>query len=103
MANVAANLQTDSFHPMAAVLRKNISGSMDGDAIQKDMTGAMGTPPINNAAITGITPQEQNGLMAPKTVARIIDTSGFLLRALLIIFDMLVSLTATASGIVIKR
>jgi hypothetical protein len=50
---------------------------MDGDAIQKDMTGAMGTPPINKAAITGITPQEQNGLMAPKAVARIIDTSGF--------------------------
>jgi hypothetical protein len=69
---------------------------MDGDAIQKDMTGAMGTPPINNAAITGITPQEH-------TVARIIDTSGFLLRALLINFDTLVSLTATASGIVIIR
>jgi hypothetical protein len=27
---------------MAAVLRKNISGSMDGDAFQNDITGAAG-------------------------------------------------------------
>jgi hypothetical protein len=80
---------------MVAVLRKNISGSMDGDPIQKDITGANGTPPINKDAITGITPHEQNGLKAPTTVANNIDTIGFLLNALLMCFD--------AIGIVITK
>ena len=88
---------------MAVLLRKNISGSIDGDAIQKDMTGARGTPPINKEAITGITPQEQNGLMPPNKVARSIDTSRFLLNTLLISFETLLSFTATASGIVTRR
>ena len=57
-------------------LRKKISGSIEGDAIQKDMTGGNGTPPINNAAITGITPHEQNGLNAPTSVAKKIAASG---------------------------
>jgi hypothetical protein len=44
---VVDNLQTDNFQPKLAVPKKNISGSIEGEAIQKDITGAIGTPPIN--------------------------------------------------------
>ena len=101
--NVAASLQTDSFHPMEAALRKNISGSIDGDAIQKDITGASGTPPIMSDAITGITPHEQNGENAPRAVARNIETTGFLLNTLFMCFDISDNLTNTAMGIVMIR
>ena len=47
----------------------NISGSIVGDAIQNDMTGASGTPLIKRPAMTGMTVQEQNGLKAPAAVA----------------------------------
>jgi hypothetical protein len=42
---------------------------MEGEAIQKDITGASGTPLISSDAITGMTPHEQKGLKAPRTVA----------------------------------
>ena len=47
-----------------------ISGSIVGDAIQNDMTGASGTPLIKRPAMIGMTVQEQNGLKAPTAVAR---------------------------------
>jgi hypothetical protein len=103
MTKVAARRQTDNFHPMVTVLRKNISGSIDGDAIQNDMTGPNGTPPINKEAITVITPHEQNGLTAPIRVARKIESMGFLLNALLIYLAAPESFTATAIGMVISK
>ena len=100
---VATNLHTDKFHPIDAVLRKNISGSIDGDAIQNDITGARGTPPISSDVIIGTTPQEQNGLNAPTIVASKIETIGFLHRALLINLAAPDICTITARGIVIIR
>ena len=91
MINVAANLQTDKFHPKVAVLNKNISGSIEGEAIQNDITGANGTPPISKDVITGITPHEQNGLKAPTIVARRIEITGLLFNALLMNFAAPVS------------
>ena len=61
------------FHPILATLKKNISGSIDGDANQNDITGARGTPDISIDAITGITEQEQNGANAPIIVASVIE------------------------------
>ena len=49
---------------MPAVSR-NIEGSISGDASQNAITGASGTPIASSAAISGITPQEQNGDSAP--------------------------------------
>ncbi len=46
-----------------------ICGSMRGEAIQNAMTGASGTPMLSNAAIRGMTPQEQNGDSAPNAAA----------------------------------
>ena len=86
ITNVAANLHIDNSHPIVAVLKKNISGSIEGEAIQNDITGANGTPPINKDVIIGITPHEQNGLKAPTIVARRIETIGFLLNIFLICF-----------------
>jgi hypothetical protein len=68
---------------MVATLRKKISGSIEGEAIQKDITGASGTPPISKAAMTGTTPQEQKGLKAPTAVARMMAMMGLARRALL--------------------
>jgi len=103
MTKVATSLQTDKFHPMVATLKKNISGSIEGEAIQKDMTGASGTPPINKEAITGITPQEQNGLNAPTMVASKIEIKGFLPIDRVINLAAPVNFTATASGIEISK
>jgi hypothetical protein len=89
--------------PTTEALRKKISGSMDGEAIQNDITGANGTPPIKRAAITGITPQEQNGLIAPTIVARNIATIGFNPIMRVRNFDAPDTCTATAIGIVITR
>jgi hypothetical protein len=54
---VAASRHTANSQPMVATLRKKASGSIEGEAIQKDMTGARGTPPMSKAATTGTTPQ----------------------------------------------
>jgi hypothetical protein len=103
MTKVAVNLHTDNFKPIVATLSRNISGSMEGEAIQNDITGPKGTPPISNEVITGITPQEQNGLKAPMAVARIMESKGFLLRALLMYFAAPDRLITTARGIVMRR
>jgi hypothetical protein len=103
ITKVDASLHTASFHPKTELLRKKISGSIDGDAIQKDITGASGTPPIKSELITGITPHEQNGLNAPTIVASNTDSSGFLPKAFLINFEAPERFTATASGIVTSR
>ena len=95
--------QTAKFQPIVPTLRKNISGSMEGDAIQKDMTGAKGTPPISRAAITGITPHEQNGENAPTIVARKMAVTGPASKARLMYFEAPDMFTATAIGIVITR
>jgi hypothetical protein len=60
---------------------------MEGEAIQKDITGARGTPPIKRAAITGITPQEQKGLKAPTAVARMMAVTGPRSKAFFIYLD----------------
>ena len=78
---MADNLATAKGIPSFATLRKNISGSMEGEASQNDITGANGTPPIRRDEITGITPQEQNGLKAPTIVARRMAMSGFAEKA----------------------
>ena len=98
---VATSLQTESFHPIVATLKKKISGSIEGEAIQKDITGAKGTPPISRLAIRGITPQEQNGLNAPTNVANSIDRNTFLFNAFEMYFDTPDTLTITDIGIVI--
>jgi hypothetical protein len=67
--------------PKVPTVRKNISGSIEGDANQKDITGAKGTPPINMAATTGITLHEHSGLKAPTKVASMIATMGCAVNA----------------------
>lgn len=101
--NVDASLQTASFQPSRELLRKKISGSIDGEAIQNDITGANGTPPISRELITGITPHEQKGLKAPTMVASSTERSGFLPNALDIYLDVPEIFTSTASGIVTSR
>jgi hypothetical protein len=103
MTKVEASLHTASFHPITELLRKKISGSIDGDAIQNDITGASGTPPIKSELITGITPHEQNGLNAPTIVASNTESSGFLPKALLIYFEAPERFITTARGIVTNR
>jgi hypothetical protein len=100
---VDPNRQIESFHPIVATLKKKISGSIDGEAIQKDITGPKGTPPISNDVITGITPHEQNGEKAPTTVAMKIATSGLFVNALLINCEAPENLTYTDSGMVINK
>ena len=60
--SVAINHHTANSQPIIPALKKNISGSIEGEAIQKAITGANGTPPMSSAATTGMTPQEQNGV-----------------------------------------
>ena len=55
---------------------KNIDGSISGEASQNAITGASGTPVASSAAITGMTPQEQNGDSAPIRLATTIMTAG---------------------------
>ncbi len=62
--------------PMPTEVRTKISGSMIGEAIQKAITGASGTPAASNEATSGITPQEQNGESAPTRDAATIAETG---------------------------
>jgi hypothetical protein len=103
IANVAASLQTASGQPMLPALRNSISGSIDGEASQNDMTGARGTPDVSKAAITGMTPQEQSGLTAPISVASMTAIIGFFPRRLLIASEAPDRFSATASGTEIAR
>jgi len=100
---VDASLQIAIFQPRTELLRKNISGSIDGDAIQNDITGASGTPPVSSELITGMTPHEQNGLKAPTTVARNTEMNGLPAKALVINFEAPDNLITTAMGMVIRR
>ena len=75
-ASVAATRQMASSQPIMPTLKKKISGSMEGEAIQNDITGAMGTPLISSDAITGMTLHEQKGLNAPTMVASKMAVSG---------------------------
>ncbi len=54
---------------------------MIGDAIQKAMTGASGTPAPSIAAINGITPQEQKGETEPTRAASKVARNGCPLNA----------------------
>ena len=84
-------------------LEKNISGSIEGDAIQNDITGASGTPLIKRELITGITPHEQKGLNAPTAVARNTERRGFFPNILPMFFDSPERFIITASGMVTSR
>jgi hypothetical protein len=84
-------------------VRKKISGSIEGDATQKDITGAKGTPPMSSAATTGMTEQEHKGLNAPTKVARKIAVIGRAVKARLMNLAAPDIFTATAMGIVISR
>ena len=103
MQKVLASRQMASFHPRTDTLKKNISGSIDGEATQKANTGAKGTPPSKRDEITGITPQEQNGLKAPATVANRIDTQGDLVIKVLKCLEKSLRFIHTASGMVMSR
>jgi hypothetical protein len=89
--------------PIVATLKKKTSGSIDGEAIQKAITGGSGTPPNRRAATMGITEQEQKGLKAPTAVARKIARIGLARRAFSIHRAAPERFTATATGIVISK
>jgi len=59
-----------------------ISGSIVGEAIQNDITGASGTPLASSPAMTGMTVQEQKGLKAPTAVASSTESPGREAKAL---------------------
>jgi hypothetical protein len=86
-----------------ATLKKKISGSIEGDAIQNDITGANGTPLNSNPLMIGITVQEQNGLNAPTAVANRIAITGLARNALPMYFEAPDIRAATARGIVTRR
>tara|TARA_B100000767_G_C19497992_1_gene423070 strand:+ start:79 stop:354 length:276 start_codon:yes stop_codon:yes gene_type:complete len=79
---VAMVLATAKLNPMPAAVRIKILGSIMGDAIQKAITGASGKPARSIAAMSGITPQEQNGETAPTNAARIGAFTGLPVKAL---------------------
>ena len=101
--NVADSRHTAKSHPRELTVRKNISGSIEGEANQKDITGASGTPPINKDAITGITVHEHNGLNAPTRVDSITAKIGRAVSTLVICLDAPDIFTATEIGIVTSR
>lgn len=92
-----------SFQPRIDTLRKNISGSIEGEATQKAKTGDNGTPPMSRVEITGITPHEQNGLKAPTIVANRIDNQCDLVMMESKCFEKSLRFTHTANGMVINK
>jgi hypothetical protein len=70
---VAINRAIARGQPREATLRKKISGSIEGEAIQKDITAPSGTPAMSREVMTGITLQEQKGLNAPMIVPSNMD------------------------------
>jgi len=77
MANADISFASEKSSPKMGLIKKNIWGSIKGDAIQKAITGARGTPAANRPAINGITPHEQKGESAPKAAAIIIARTGW--------------------------
>jgi len=73
--------------------------SPNGDAIQKAITGANGTPAPSSAAISGITPQEQNGEIAPTSAASSVARHGLPLKASAIRLSARVALANAAIAI----
>ncbi len=63
------------------VVSTNIDGSMIGEASQKAITADSGTPIARSAAISGITPQEQNGDSPPASAPSPIINSGAPVKA----------------------
>ena len=84
MIMVAIVLATAKLKPMPAAVKINISGSMIGEAIQKAITGASGTPAPSMAAMRGITPQEQKGESAPTKAAIMVALTGLPVNTLAI-------------------
>jgi len=82
--------------PSTPQVRTIISGSITGDAKQKAITGASGTPARNNAAINGTTPQEQKGDSAPKRAPVMIAVSCLPERARAIVLSAPVALMKAA-------
>jgi hypothetical protein len=101
--SVEANRQTAICQPSVPTLRKKISGSIEGEATQKAITGARGTPPISSAATMGITPQEQKGLKAPTAVANTMATTGRARKAPSMYLEAPDIRTATAMGMVTSK
>ena len=70
----------------------NIDGSISGEASQKAITGASGTPEARRAAMMGMTPHEQNGDSAPIRLAKTTIISARPEKALAIRFSAPVAL-----------
>ena len=69
MPTAANVLATANPTPRLPAITKNCVGSINGEAIQKAMTGASGTPAAKRPAMSGITPHEQKGVRPPTTAA----------------------------------
>ncbi len=72
ITNAASVLAIANGVPSTAAVRTNMDGSISGEASQKAITGASGTPMASRAAISGITPHEQKGDNAPMPAAKTI-------------------------------
>ena len=72
-ASVLAKANSMSSTP---AVRKNMEGSMIGEASQNAMTAESGTPIARSAAIRGMTPQEQKGESPPASAPSPIISSG---------------------------
>ena len=68
---------TAKFHPKVPEVIKNIAGSISGDANQNAITAPKGAPNASNAAIKGITSQEQKGDNPPRNAAITTMRIGF--------------------------
>ncbi len=73
--------------PSVPEVSRNISGLIRGELIQKAMIGASGTPPVSMAAISGRTPQEQNGTVAPASAAPATATFSLRVNTTLIVSE----------------
>ena len=75
----------------------------DGQALTLREYEAVGGYQAARKALTGMTPQEQNGLNAPTMTAIRIARCERFENALLMLREMPVTSTATASGMVITK
>ncbi len=76
---------------------------MVGEAIQKDMIGAKGTPLMRSPAMIGMTVHEQKGLKAPTKVANRMDVVTFALNARRIIPSSFRARTSTLSPMLMRN
>src|SRR3990172_9572413 len=98
-ASVAPRRASASGQPSLATVSTKISGSMVGEAIQNDMTGASGTPASRSPLTTGITVHEQKGLKAPTAVASAMDAPARAERRERGGLDVVVGEEALAGGV----